>query len=861
MASSLPTTQLVSTFDPSKILRPSLFCSFPCSSSARSIGGGVRNNRDNIPLLCSTYNAISKHQTRGVQFIKWEDITQQDGNEQRLSVKISNPKNVVKEQVEMIKSRLSVMKDGEISISAYDTAWVALVEDINGGGSPQFPSSLRWIVENQLSDGSWGDQHIFSAHDRIINTLACVIALKAWNTCPSMREKGLLFIQQNMCKLDDANTVHMPIGFEIVFPSLIEIARSLDIDFPDEDSPALKDIYAKRNLKLTRIPKEMMHVVPTTLLHSLEGMTGLDWEKLLKLQCVDGSFLFSPASTAFALMQTKDEKCLEYLQKAVEKFNGGVPNVYPVDLFEHIWVVDRLDRLGISRYFQNEIKDCVDYVHRYWTEYGVCWARNSKVADIDDTAMGFRILRLHGRDVSPDVFRHFKKGDEFFCFHGQSTSAVTGMFNLYRASQIMFPGETILQQAKQYSSTFLQKKQASNELLDKWIITKDLPGEVGYALEVPWYASLPRIETRFYIEQYGGDNDVWIGKTLYRMSNVNNNLYLELAKLDFNDCQALHQLELQEIQKWYSECNLELFDVEKETLLQSYFLATANIFSAERSTERLAWAQTAVLMKAVSSYFKTISVAEQKSFANEFSNHIGYDSIRIRQKRLSSMTMVSKKTTMNHDIKEEKEFGDNHFHEEQQQRLIQALVSTLHHFSLDVLVSHGTDIRHHLRSIWEIFLKQGDEQTRQRTEAFVLVRTITLCAGQSSQLLEKNAILSNTHLTRLVSLTNFLTHELLQNPSCHTLLDLIPRYPNNVHDNKVHDKMEINGEAKVAKEMVSIESGMQELVKCVHQRFDGIDSEIKQVFLMVVKSYYYVAYCSPATIDHHIAKVLFERVA
>lgn len=343
--------------------------------------------------------------------------------------------------------------------------------------------------------------------------------------------------------------------------------------------------------------------------------------------------------------------------------------------------------------------------------------------------MGFRILRLRGRDVSPDVFRHFKEGEEFFCFHGQSTSAVMGMFNLYRASQVMFPGEKILQQAKQHSSTFLRKKQASNELLDKWIITKDLPGEVGYALEVPWYASLPRIETRFYVEEYGGDNDVWIGKILYRMSNVNNNQYLELAKLDFNNCQALHQLEWQEIQKWYNECNLELFGVEKGTLLQSYFLATANIFTAERSTERLAWTQTAVLMKAVSSYFETITVAEQKSFVNEFANHItGYDNIsRFRQKRLISIT---KKTTMKHDIKEGKEFGDNHFHEEQQQQLIMALVSTLHHLSLDVLASHGTRIQDHLRSIWEIFLKQVDEQNRQHEEAFVLVRTITLCAGQ-----------------------------------------------------------------------------------------------------------------------------------
>jgi len=43
-----------------------------------------------------------------------------------------------------------------------------------------------------------------------------------------------------------------------------------------------------------------------------------------------------------------------------------VPNVYPVDLFEHIWAVDRLERLGISRYFQQEIEECMDYVNRFF---------------------------------------------------------------------------------------------------------------------------------------------------------------------------------------------------------------------------------------------------------------------------------------------------------------------------------------------------------------------------------------------------------------------------------------------------------------------------------------------------------------
>ncbi|KAE9460596.1 hypothetical protein C3L33_07510, partial [Rhododendron williamsianum] len=158
----------------------------------------------------------------------------------------------------------------------------------------------------------------------------------------------------------------------------------------------------------------------------------------------------------------------------------------------------------------------MDYVYRYWTEEGISWGRNSNVHDIDDTAMGLRLLRLHGHHVSADVFRHFEKDGEFFCYPGQSTQPITGMYNLNRACQLLFPGEKILEDAKRFSFKFLREKQASNELLDKWIIAKDLPGEVGYALDTPWYASLPRVETRFYLDQYGGADDVWIGKTLYR---------------------------------------------------------------------------------------------------------------------------------------------------------------------------------------------------------------------------------------------------------------------------------------------------------------------------------------------------------
>lgn len=176
------------------------------------------------------------------------------------------------------------MDDGDISISAYDTAWVGLVEDVHGSGTPQFPSSLQWIATNQLPDGSWGDCEIFSAHDRILNTLACVVALKSWNIHPDKCHKGTLYIcilcywknppffsfslvffllfviiyiigmeffKENLSRLENENAEHMPIGFEVAFPSLLEMARKIDLHVPN-DSPVLQDIYAKRDLKLKR---------------------------------------------------------------------------------------------------------------------------------------------------------------------------------------------------------------------------------------------------------------------------------------------------------------------------------------------------------------------------------------------------------------------------------------------------------------------------------------------------------------------------------------------------------------------------------------------------------------------------------
>ena len=76
------------------------------------------------------------------------------------------------------------------------------------------------------------------------------------------------------------------------------------------------------------------------------------------------------------------------------------------------------------------------------------------------------------------VFKNFEKEGKFFAFYGQSTQAVSGMYNLFRASQLQYPGETILEKARLFSFKYLKEKQLSNQLLDKWSIAKDLQGEV-----------------------------------------------------------------------------------------------------------------------------------------------------------------------------------------------------------------------------------------------------------------------------------------------------------------------------------------------------------------------------------------------
>ncbi|GLJ48427.1 hypothetical protein SUGI_1022160 [Cryptomeria japonica] len=503
-----------------------------------------------------------------------------------------------------IKAMFKSMGDGETNPSAYDTAWVARVPAVDGSNRPQFPQTLQWILQNQLSDGSWGEELCFLTYDRALATLACVITLTLWNTGEEQVKKGVEFIKKHAERMEGEADNHRPSGFEIVFISMLNEAKTLGLDLP-YDLRFFKQINEMREAKLKKIPLNVVHAIPTTILYSLEGLQEIiDWDKIMNLQSKDGSFLSSPASTAAVFMRTGDKKCLEFLSFVLNKFQDHAPCHYPLDLFERLWAVDTCQRLGIDRHFKDEIKETLDYVYRYWNDRGIGWARENAVGDIDDTVMGLRLLRLSGYNVSSDALKTFRdENGEFFCFMGQTQRGVTDMLNVYRCSQVAYPGETVMEEAKLCTHRYLTNALENVGAFDKWALKKDLQGEVEYVLRYPWHRSLPRLEARSYVEQYGA-NDVWLGKSMYLMYCISNAKYLELAKIDFNRVQSTHQKELQELQGWWKSSGFGKLNFTPERVAEIYFGVAATMFEPEFATLRAVYTKTSIFTVILSDLYE-----------------------------------------------------------------------------------------------------------------------------------------------------------------------------------------------------------------------------------------------------------------
>ncbi|KAK2369179.1 ent-copalyl diphosphate synthase, chloroplastic [Trifolium repens] len=494
----------------------------------------------------------------------------------------------------------------ELSISSYDTAFVAMISSSTSPHTPFFPQCLNWLLDNQLLDGSWGlpDRHPLLMNDALLSTLACILALKQWDIGEDKMNKGLQFIESNLTSIND-DKQHRPIGFDILFPSLIGYAQTLGINLPI-GATSLEAIIQKKDKELQRGFESNSEGWKAYIAYVSEGMSNsLDLNTIKKYQRKNGSLFNSPATTAAVFQHLNNADCLSYLQSVLQKFGNAVPTVYPVDIYARLHMIDSLERLGINHHFKDEIRSVLDETYRYWLQ-----GAEDIFLDPTTCAMAFRMLRLNGYDVSSDPFYQYSE-DKFANSLKGYLKDIGAVLELYRASQVIIhPDESVLVKQSSWTRNLLKHDSSPCQLYaDKLRIYVD--NEVNDVLNFPHHANLERLLNRRSVEHYNAD-ETRILKTSYRSCNLANQDILKLAVEDFNLCQSIHSNELKQLGRWIVESRLDKLEFARQKLAYCYFSSAATLFAPEFSDARISWAKNGVLTTVVDDFFDVGSSQEEQ---------------------------------------------------------------------------------------------------------------------------------------------------------------------------------------------------------------------------------------------------------
>lgn len=131
--------------------------------------------------------------------------------------------------------------------------------------------------------------------------------------------------------------------------------------------------------------------------------------------------------------------------------------------------------------------------------------------------------------IRAEVFTGFM--DEMGNFKTSPCEDSKGILNLYEASHLSIEGEGILDTAGNFAAKQLQQY-LKQKKLDEYVRTV-----VKHALELPLHWRVSRLEARWFID-------------VYEKREERNPMFLELAKLDFNIVQAVHQDDLRYASKY-----------------------------------------------------------------------------------------------------------------------------------------------------------------------------------------------------------------------------------------------------------------------------------------------------------------------
>ncbi|KAI7754607.1 hypothetical protein M8C21_018196 [Ambrosia artemisiifolia] len=243
------------------------------------------------------------------------------------------------------------------------------------------------------------------------------------------------------------------------------------------------------------------------------------------------------------------EKCMTRSSTLKEVVRGMIRNEVGENPLALLNLVDDLQRLGLSYHFVDEISNVLEIIYINCYKSDKKWSK----MDLNLKSLGFRLLRQHGYHIPQEIFKDVI--DENGNVKEHFYKDVVGMLNLYEASYHSVEDESILDDARISTEKYL--KEVIENITDETMLSL-----IRHALNFPLHWIPPRVET------------MWFLQMCERRSDMNPEV-LELAKLDFNMVQAVHQEDLRYASSWWKETCWERFGFGRDRIVENFMWSVA----------------------------------------------------------------------------------------------------------------------------------------------------------------------------------------------------------------------------------------------------------------------------------------------
>ncbi|XP_042385924.1 (S)-beta-bisabolene synthase-like [Zingiber officinale] len=283
-------------------------------------------------------------------------------------------------------------------------------------------------------------------------------------------------------------------------------------------------------------------------------------------------FITNQKSQSEASMNERAEELKNEVRSMFQNVSTGVLQIMNL--------IETIQLLGVDYHFTEEIDRALDHLKDVdMSKYGLY-----------EVALHFRLLRQNGFNISSDIFKKYKNKEGKFM--EELKDDAKGLLSLYNAAYFGTKKETILDEAISFT-----KDKLTSLLKD---LNPTFAKLVSLTLKTPIQRSMKRLFTRCYISIYQDDPT--------RIETI-----LELAKLDFNILQCLHQEELKKLCMWWKNLNLDIMHLNfaRERLVETYCWFMVIRHEASCSRARLIATKLLMVATVLDDFYDSYSTLEE----------------------------------------------------------------------------------------------------------------------------------------------------------------------------------------------------------------------------------------------------------